>query len=49
MNRIVQDPRMKIFPGYMTNIGISSRSHNDLNLGPTVEYGFMEWMIWAQQ
>ena len=49
MNRIMHDPSMKFFFGYMTSLGISSQSHIDLNLGPTMECDFVEWMIWAQQ
>ena len=48
MNRIMQDLSMKFFSGYMTSLVISSRNHIDLNLGPIMKYGFMEWMISAQ-
>ena len=33
----------------MTNLGISSRSHNGLYLGPTIECDSVEWLIWPQE
>jgi len=33
----------------MANLEKSSLSHYGHYFGPTIEYGYVEWIIWAQE